>query len=143
MIEILPVLNSKAAAYNPRLTALAHEFCVKNIGAVNFDDYQNVWVAVKGGPGEMPEVLGIACLRVCLDVPLLHTDCGSGSADRAVSAKLVQRLWSAILDQGFTGQEMMIHVAPEQDEIWKSFLDGIKAIPANRHLVTVHSKIEV
>ncbi len=143
MIEILPVLNSKSVACNPRLIDLAHKFCVENLGEVNFEDYQNVWVAVKGGPGEIPEVIGIACLRIVLDVPLLHTACDSVNADRAVSAKLVQRLWSAILDQGFTGQEMLIHVAAEQSDIWKSFLEGIKSVPADRYLVTVHPKIEV
>lgn len=141
MIEILPIHNPDSKAGNPRLMDLVQKFCEKNFGKIDFKNYQNIWVAVKGGPGEMPEVIGIACLRVVLDIPVLHS--AAGAKDKTVSAMLVKRVWSAIMDQGFAGQEMLIHVASEQTEVWKEFLDGINSAPAERHLVTVHPKIQV
>jgi hypothetical protein len=144
VLEIQRLILSGAGS-NPRLNALASEYCEKTFGAgsVDFKNFTDIWVVVNGGPGEIPEITGIMGLRVALDLALFHTENGSELKDKGISAKMIQRLRASVLDRGFDGQDMLLHVEPEKLSVWKELLEGMKSVPADRHLIKCRQLIEV
>jgi hypothetical protein len=145
MVDVQKLVFVNGACSNPRLEKLVKEFCDNEFGkdAVHFPEGGSVFVAVKGGVGEIPEVVGIECVTFNLDLWLHHAIGEKANEKRAISAKMIQRLHNSLLDAGFGDRPILIHCAPEVEAEWKDFFERMNAVPANRYIMKVKSNIEI
>lgn len=145
MLDIQPLFFKDGVATNKRLGELAQQYCDNEfgVGSVILSKYQTVWVAVKGGVGENPRVVGVQAMGFKIDLGLHHVSNGSPVDCAAVSARLVRRLHEYLMDHGFENQELLIHCAPEAEPVWHEFFERMKAEPANRFQIKVKPNVEV
>lgn len=147
MIAILPLrYNDQGQCLNPRLEALAQEFCEREFGRIDFAPYkQALFCVVKGGQGEIAQVIGIMGLTFTLDLSLFHADSRNSSKIEAaaVSGRMIRRLHEYLLDRGFEGKELLIHIEPKAEPLWKGFIESHDAQPAERFILRVKPEIEL
>lgn len=147
MIAIIPLrYNDQGQCLNPGLEQLAIAFCLQEFGLIDFTPYkQSMFCAVKGGPGEIPKVIGIMGITFTLDLGLFHAASGNGSKveNAAISARMIRRLHEYLIDRGFEGKEMLIHIQPEAEPLWAEFNKQHDAQRADRWTIRIKPEIEV
>jgi hypothetical protein len=147
MITVMPLrYNEKGECLNPRLEQLAVEFCKREFGLIDFTPYkQSMFCAVKGGLGEIPEVVGIMGITFTLDLSLFHAASQNGrKLDEAViSSRMIRRLHEYLIDRGFEGRELLIHINPDAESKWTAFNSQHDAQRADRWSMRIKPDIEV
>ena len=132
---------------SPQVFDAAQDFCQREFGKSLNLVLGKAWTVVR--PGESgPEVIGLCQLVRSLDIPTFHVakplETGGCENDKAALQEartardlLTGRMWSYIQDTMGTGQSVTVHVAPEVERYWKSYLRLIRAERANRYILQV------
>lgn len=123
---------------SPYTFEAAQKFCTAELGEpYDFQHSVKSWVAVEY---ESQEVIGAATIRLAYDVSLFHVKQGVDREQRKdvsepARNQLVERLVHFVQDNSGVGQGVFVHIAPEQERLWRAFLKVIGAQPSNRVIV--------
>lgn len=129
------------APKNPTLTAAVDAYCEKEFGArLDYRIYQRTWaiLRVMESDPDYFEVMGVTCVRQCLDCPIFHITPLTADKEGLRFAEeardmAVMRMYNYLEDWGMRGTNILIFVSEKAQRYWKGFLSRIKAVPANRY----------
>jgi hypothetical protein len=140
-IEILPLdFQGQGALLEPvdhKLHDLAVEYCARELqggSEINLARFSKVWLALADG-----EAVGLAGYVYRLDIPVFRV---TGETPDRTTKLLTDRLRAFFQDQGFRGQEVLLHISskerPEQRcAKWQESLKAAGAEPADRFSVKI------
>jgi hypothetical protein len=123
---------------SPYALEAAQKFCKEELGEpYDFHHGLKSWAAIDV---ESQEVVGAATIRLAYDIPMFHVKPGADREERKETSEparnqLVERLVHYVQDNAGVGQGVFVHVAPEQQRLWRAFLKVINAQPSNRVIV--------
>jgi hypothetical protein len=134
----VPVDYNPAGPTNPELAESVQKFCTEQFGAP-FPFWLNLkgWAVVDKSNGE---TVAVTTIRAAYDVPMFHVKPSDDREERKEVSEparnmLVGRLVNYVQDHGGVNQGVFVHIAPEQERLWKAFLRVIHAQPSNRVIV--------
>lgn len=132
-------VNGTPTPTSPQLLESVQKFCKEQFGEP-YPFYLNLkgWAALDH---ETHETLGVTTIRGQYDVPMFHVLQGTTREERKevsepVRNQLVGRLVNYVQDHGGVNQGVFVHIAPEQERLWRAFLKVINAQPSNRVIVS-------